>query len=234
MTEGGKTRLAPGGAPYRLRMLCGAATILALTAAAGSSAQAQEAQPAARLSFTKVLKGSVPEYVSLTVDADGQATYDGRQLADAPSPRTLRISAGTTTRLFSLAESLGYFRSLNLESRHKVADLGRKTLTYEANGATGRVEYNYTENRTAQELTEQFEKIANVEEHISQLEYATKYDPLSLPGQLRQIQVELNEHALLETALLVPTLEKIASNSRFLHLAQSRAQDILDRVREEH
>jgi len=41
----------------------------------------------------------------------------------------------------------------------------------------------------------------------------------------------LNEHGLLETELLVPTLEKIANNPRLLHLAQVRAQDILKRIR---
>ncbi|MGD1154595.1 MAG: hypothetical protein ABSA41_02080 [Terriglobia bacterium] len=193
---------------------------------------AQDSRPIARLAFTKSLKGSVPEYVALSVDANSQGTYDGRKLADAPSPRPLQISPATTQRLFSLAESLGYFRSLTLESRHKVANLGQKTLTYEAGGQVSRVQFNYTENRTAQQLTDLFERISNVEEHIAQLDYAIKYDPLSLPQQLRQIQIELDEHSLLETELLVPTLEKIVSNPRFLHLAQSRAQEILKRIQE--
>lgn len=194
------------------------------------AALAQDSRPVPRLAYTKSLKGSAPEYMALSVDANGQGTYDGRQLADPPSPRPLQISPATTQRLFSLAESLGYFRSLTLESRHKVANLGQKTLTYEAGGQGSRVEFNYTENRTAQQLADLFERIGNVEEHIAQLAYAIKYDPLSLPQQLRQIQIELDEHSLLETQLLVPTLEKIASNPRFLHLAQSRAQEILKRI----
>jgi len=172
--------------------------------------------------------------MSLTVDSDGAATYDGRAMADPPSPRPLQISQSTTAHLFSLAESLGNFRGSQLESRHKVADLGKKTLTYEGRGETNRVEFNYTENHTAQQLVEEFEKISNVEQHIAQLEYAIKYDPLGLPEQLRQIQIELNQHALIEADLLTPTLQKITSNSHFLHLAQSRAQDILGRIHEQN
>ncbi len=193
---------------------------------------AQDSRPVPRLAFTKSLKGSVPEYLALSVDANGQGTYEGRKLTDPPSPCPLQISPATTQRLFSLAESLGYFRSLSLESRHKVANLGLKTLTYEAGGQVSRVQFNYTENRTAQQLTDLFEKIGNVEDHIAQLDYAIKYDPLGLPQQLRQIQIEIYEHNLLETELLVPTLQKIASNPRFLHLAQSRAQEILRRIQE--
>jgi hypothetical protein len=194
--------------------------------------RAQDLRSVPRLAYTKTLKGSVPEYVALSVDANGQGRYQGRKLADAPSPRALQISPATTQRLFALAESLDYFRSLTLESRHKVADLGQKTLTYEAGGQVSRVQFNYTENRAAQQLIGLFERIGNVEEHIAQLDYAAKYDPLSLPQQLRQIQIQLDEHSLLETELLVPTLEKIASNPRFLHLAQARAQEILKRIRE--
>jgi hypothetical protein len=193
---------------------------------------AQDSRPVPRIAYTKTLKGSVPEYMALSVDANGQGTYEARKLADAPSPRPLQISPATTQQLFSLAESLDYFRSLSLESRHKVANLGQKTLTYEAGGQVSRVQFNYTENRTAQQLTDLFEKIGNVEGHISQLEYAMKYDPLSLPQQLREIQIELYERNLLEAELLVPTLQKIASNPRFLHLAQSRAQEILRQIQE--
>lgn len=108
--------------------------------------------------------------------------------------------------------------------------MGLKTLTYESGAETNRVEYNYTENRTAQQLTDLLEKIANVEEQISQLEYAMKYDPLGLPQILRQIQEGLDEHNYVEPALMVPTLEKISANNRFMHLAKSRAEEIMQRI----
>ncbi len=201
--------------------------ILTLTLRGGATAHA-DSVPC--LTFTKILQGSAPEYMHLRVDADGKATYDGRKLADPPNPRPLEISRATTARLFSLAESLGYFRGLTLESRHKVANMGLKTLTYETGGQVSRVEYNYTENRTADELSLLFEKISAVEEHVAQLDYALKYDHLSLPQQLRQIQMEMDNNDLAEAQLLVPILEKISSNPRVLHLAQSRAQDILTRL----
>ena len=192
--------------------------------------QAQET-PVPRLTFTKTLKGSSPEYMALSIDAKGKGTYDSRKLDDPPAPRPLQISEGTTARIFSLAESLNDFRSLDLNSHHKVANMGLKTLTYEAGKDINKVQYNYTENRTAQQLTELFEKIGNVEEQITQLEYEMKYDHLSLPEALRQIQDGLDDHNYAEAALMIPTLEKISSNPHFLHLAQSRAQEIMQRIR---
>jgi hypothetical protein len=207
----------------------GAVVCLALLAAVHPS-RAQESPSGARITFTKTLKGSTPEYFALTIDASGQGTYDSHKLDDAPAPRPLQISAGTTAQIFSLAASLNHFRAIDLDSHRKVANMGLKTLSFEDGKESNRAQYNYTENRTARHLTDMFEKISSVEEQIGQLEYAMKYDHLSLPEDLLQIQEDLAANNYLEPSLMVPTLEKIVSNSRFMHLAQSRAQDILQKI----
>lgn len=231
MTRGGSFTITPSFEVRRVCSLCLAAAFLALLPVV-YTLQAQVAPAAPRLTFTKILKGSSPEYLVLSIDSNGQGTYDSHKLEDSPSPRPLQISTGTTAQIFSLAESLNYFRSLHLESHHKVANMGLKTLAYEAGGEIHKVQYNYTENRAAQQLTEMLEKISNVEERIAQLEYSMKYDHLSLPQTLREIQQSLDDHNFAEAALMIPTLEKISTNPHYMHLAQSRAQEIMQRIRE--
>jgi len=227
-----------GSSPIRIRSkmlwtgsLCMVSAFLGILPGATCS-EAQVSTSVPRITFTKTLKGSSPEYMALSIDASGEGSCDLRKLDDAPDPHPLRISAATTSRIFSLAQALNNFRSNDLESRHKVANMGLKTLTYEGGGETNKVQYNYSENRTAVELSETFEKIGNVEEQIAQLEYAMKYDHLSLPEDLLQIEEGLNDHDYIEAALMIPTLEKISANPRFLHLAQSRAQEIVQRIQE--
>jgi hypothetical protein len=195
-----------------------------------STFPAQTATSVPRLTFTKTLKGSSPEYMAVSLDAGGNGTYDSHKLEDGPNPRPMQVSAGTTAQIFSLAQSLNYFRSLNLDSRQKVANLGLKTLTYQAGNEINKVQYNFTEKRPAQQLAEIFEKISNVEERINDLEYAMKYDHLSLPQTLGQIQKDLNDQNYVEAQLMIPTLEKIATDPRFMHLAQSRAREIVRRI----
>lgn len=190
----------------------------------------QETGGPARIVYTKVLKGSTPEYLAVEVDSNGSGTYDGRTLDEPPSPRPVKLSSVTTQRLFELAGVLNNFRSVDLESHKRVANLGTKTLTYEGNGQKNRAKFNYTLRREAQELAELFEKIASVEQHIQVLEYAIKYDHLRLPKELLQIQIDLENKALADPELMVPALQQIARNPRFLHLAQVRAQNILQRL----
>jgi hypothetical protein len=216
----------------RFRFLCLFSALLAVTGCVASPGflLAHGAGGPPRLTFTKILKGSVPEYLEINVDSNGESIYEGRRLDEPPDPRPFELSAATTRRLFELAAKLNYFRSMDLESHKKVANLGMKTFTYQDEGQENRAQFNFTQNRTAQELAGLFEKIASVEERIVTLEYAIKYDHLSLPKHLLQIQIDLNNKALADPELLVPALEQIIRNPRFLHLAQARAQDILRRV----
>jgi hypothetical protein len=195
-----------------------------------AAVHAEDVGAPAKLTYSKVLEGSIPEYMMISVDSEGKGVYEGRQLAEPSSPRPFRLSPSTTQELFELCEQLNYFQSIDLESHKKVANLGLKSFAYEGGGRKNRVEFNYSRRRQAQELTGLFERIGSVQEHIATLEYAIKYDHLSLPGELRLIQINLDKKALAAPELMVPDLEEIVRNRRFLKIAQTRAQKILQRI----
>lgn len=184
------------------------------------------------IGFSKTLKGGSPEYVELRIDANGRGTYQSRSSEDAVAPVSLQVSAATIAQIFSLAKSLNYFHSLNLDTHRKIADMGLKTLTYQNGNEVNKVQFNYTEKRAGQRLTDIFERISNVEERISDLEHAMKYDRLSVPEILAQIQDGLENDSFVETPLMIPTMEKISADPHLMHLAQSRAQEILKRIRQ--
>jgi hypothetical protein len=216
----------------RIRVLL---PFLSLVLAAGSHPAAMFPQGAgipAKLIYSRTFKGSTPEYIAIRLDATGSGTYEGRKLdeSQAQGPRPFQLSSGTTERIFALAGQLHDFRGIQLESHKKVANLGEKSFTYQQGGALNRVAFNYTENRTARDLVDVFEAIGMVEQHVAALEFEMKYDPLNLSQELLQIQAELKDKTLTDLQMLVPTLEKIAHGPRFLHLAQARAQEIIDQV----
>ena len=214
---------------HSLRSLCLGIAILTLTVQAGTLL-GQSPASGPRITFTKTLIGSTPEYFALKIDAAGNGTYDSHKVDDPSSPRPLQISAKTTGQIFSLARSLNFFRSIDLDSHRKVANMGMKTLIYEDAGQTNTVQFNYSENHSAKDLADLLEKIANVEERIGQLEYAMKYDRLNLPHLLGQIQYGMESGYFAEPEMMLPTLEKIANDSHYLHLAQTRAIAIEKRI----
>ncbi|HUY14172.1 MAG TPA: hypothetical protein VMX16_11170 [Terriglobia bacterium] len=195
-------------------------------------AEAQESPGGASLSYTKVLKGSIPEYEKVTVNADGAGQYDGRKLTDAPDPRPFKLTPAVVSKLFDLAASLEDFQNVDLESHKRVANLGRKTFVYRKGAEQFQCVFNYTLNRKARELTNLFEGLAAVENHLATLEYSMKYDHLGLPRDLTEIQADLDQGALTDPALLAPDLKEIIQDSRYLHIAQVRAQRILDQIQD--
>lgn len=201
-------------------------------AAQPSPSDPSNTSSAARIVYTRTLAGSIPEYLAVTVNSDGSGTYEGRSLKEKQPPRPLKLSTATTEQIFALATALDDFR-VPLESHKRVADLGLKTFTFVQGSEKHEVEFNYTTKATARDLTDLFERIAGVEEHMDALQYQVKYDPLSLPRELLQIQIDLQHNALADPELMVPELEEIANNPRLLHIAQVRAQDILKTVNHE-
>lgn len=187
-----------------------------------------------RLIYTKEMKGSVPAYEKIAVNADGSGEYLSRSPNEPLSPRAFRLSPQVTRKLFALAGKLHDFRGIKLESHKRVADLGLKTLKYENGGRDYIVQFNYSLDRTAQELTDLFESVGSVERHIQALDYAMKYDRLGLPRQLELIQIDLANKALVDPELMRPTLNEIIRNPRFMHLAQIRAESILQQIQEKN
>jgi len=223
--------MSPKGPPsksiWAAAILGAAAFFLPPSAAAG------QGDPLPRITFTKVLKGSSPEFESVTVDKSGAAACDTRKLRDSANPRAFKLSPATTQRIFGLAARLHNFQGVELESRKPVANLGRKTLTYERGGETHSVEFNYTANRDEEELANVFEGIVSVNLHVQTLDFSIRYDPLGLPHELSLIQMDLERKALADPELLTPQLEAIVRDSRFLHLAQVRAENILQELRQD-
>ncbi len=181
----------------------------------------------AQIGYTKILKGSVPEYEKILVNADGSGEYDGRSLNAPPNPLRFQLSAATTQRLFGLAADLKDFNGVRLESGKHVADLGLKTFQYEAGGQDYSCQFNYSTNREAQELADFFEGIGAVERHIAALKYDLKYDLLGLPKELRLIQSDLDNDALVDPQMMAPVITAIARDPRVMHFAQLRARRIL-------
>jgi hypothetical protein len=216
--------------PRRYRVLIPLLGLVIVASSYPASIFPQAAAVPPKLTYSRVFKGSTPEYLRLSVDSKGSGTFEGHKLDEAQSPRPFQLSAATTQRIFALTAQLEYFQALDLESHKKVANLGQKTLTYQQGEEVNRVVFNYTENRSARELVDIFEALGTVEEHIATLEFEMKYDPLGLSQELSQIQSELDNKSLADPEILLPTLEKIARSSRFLHLAQVRAQQIIARL----
>jgi len=193
--------------------------VLALTAASPDTP---------RLSYSKSFPGSTPPWVEITIEKSGAGQYKEDPKDD--DPLKFQLAGGDLSQLFSLADKLDRF-SRPLESGLKVANMGMKTFRYEADGHSGEVKFNYSEDPDARLLSDFFERISETERSLIDLETAVRFDKLGVQQTLLRIEILRDQKRLVAPEQFLPMLDRIVKNESFLHMARDRAANLGEWIR---
>ncbi len=200
--------------------------LLAHSTCATASAQA------AKLTFRRIFPSSTPELIEITVREDSDAaTYEIRQLEEDAGSVPFEVSAALRAKMFTYAAELHHFQGLDLDVHRKIANLGEKTFRWEQGTQKFETKFNYTLNSPATQLLLIFEGLARQQEHYSVLSRRMKYDRLGINDALLQFESDLNRGLIPEPARLLPPLEQLYNDSKFVEIARQRARNLADRVR---
>jgi hypothetical protein len=194
------------------------------------------AQPAgaAEITYRKIFKTSYPEFVEIKVNESGAGTYDIRQLDEEANPQPFEISAPLAQRIFSLAAKLHNFQGVDLDVHRRLANLGEKTLQYENGTEKHETKFNYTLDDSAAQLMNIFEGLARQTSDISDLVRTMRYDRLGVNDVLLQIESDLNNKLIPEPERLLPTLDQLAGDDKFIEIARQRARTLAGHIRSTH
>jgi hypothetical protein len=204
-----------------------AATNLEKSSAVNPSAE----DSGAVLSFRKVFKSSTPEYTEIRVRQSGPCTYDLRSLADAADPQPLEVSTTLREKMFALAAQLQNFRGADLDIKRRIANLGEKTFRYERGSEVYEAHFNYTMNTAANQLLHIFEGLARQQDLMNTLTRRMKYDRLGVNDALTQLDSDFQRKLLPEPEAMLPALERIANDTRFVDIARQRARALVEAIR---
>jgi hypothetical protein len=186
------------------------------------------AADAPRLFFSKAFPGSVPAYMQLTIDPGGAVEY--REAPDDELPLKFKLTAGEAETVFGLAEKLGHFKN-PLESPLKVAFMGKKTFRWENGSEKAEQQFNYSEDLSAQQLLDWFERMAESAQHRIDLERAAKYDRLGVDKVLRQLFAAIDRKRLVGLEQYLPMLDRVANNESYMHTARAKAAEMAEIIR---
>lgn len=185
----------------------------------------------ATITYRRVFKGSNPEFIEIKISEAGSASYDIRQLSEDADPQPFQVGDAIRTRIFELAGELHNFAGLDLDVHRRIADLGEKTFRYEKGSEVHEARYNYTLNRSAQQLAITFEGLFQQQRDLMTLEQRLKYDRLGVNDALHQFEDDLGQRTLPEPERLLPVLDKIAADSRVVEVARQLARALAERIR---
>jgi hypothetical protein len=206
--------------------------LIGLTCAAAGAAHSVPAPAGAKLTFRRVFKSSSPEFIEIAVREDSDAAaYEIRQLDEDAGPSPFQVSAGLRTKMFELAAQLNRFQGQDLDVHRKIANLGEKTFKWESGSEVHETKFNYTLNSAAAELLRIFEGLARQQEHFDLITRRMRYDRLGINDALLQFESDLNRSLLPEPQRVLPILDQIAGDSRFVDIARQRARSLAQRIR---
>jgi hypothetical protein len=185
----------------------------------------------ATISYRRVFKGSVPEFIEIKVSEHGAATFELRQLDEESDPQPFEVSQTVRDKIFELAVALKNFAIPDLDVQKRIANLGQKTFRYERDSETHETTFNYTLDANANQLTQIFEGLARQQGDLVTLQRRVKYDRLGVNDALRQFESDLERRLLPEPERVVPVLDQIAADSRFMEIVRTRARALAERIR---
>ena len=196
------------------------------------AALAAPATSGAKLTFRRVFKGSSPEFIEINVREDSDvAAYEIRQLDEDAGASPFQVGAALRAKMFDLAAQLKHFQGQDLDVHRRIANLGEKTFRWESGAEVHETKFNYTLNPAAAELLRIFEGLARQQEHADLIMRRMRYDRLGINDALLQFESDLNRSLLPEPKRLLPMLEQIAGDSKFVDIARQRARSLAERIR---
>ena len=206
--------------------------LLAVWIALPGAASAAQGDGTGRVvTFTKEFPGSVPPFYSVTVRENGEAVY--KTEPEDEQPIEFQLPADVASEIFTLAGKLGESPERTLESKRRVANMGKKTVELLEGGEQFATSFNHTEVPEALELLGLFERISATQQHAIRLEYLARFDRLGVVKALLQLEIDLDNGRLIGAEQLVPMLERIRTDRAIAQIAQGRAVQILGKIQAE-
>lgn len=194
----------------------------ALASAAGSAV----------FTYRRIFKSSTPEFIEIKINEDADAaTFEIRQLEEDAGAMPFEVSHALRAKIFELISQLHYFKGLDLDVHRKIANLGEKTFRWERGSDGNEVKFNYTVNTEAAQLLQICEGLARQQELVELLERRMKYDRLGVNDALLQLEADLSKGVLPEPQRLLPLLDQISGDYRFVEIARQRARALAEKIR---
>jgi hypothetical protein len=163
--------------------------------------------------------------IQLDPDAKGEVKFKRRQAETVNV--AIQLSSAGRQKFLALLGATNYLEHPEtFESGRKIADLGAKHLTIETPGGKREGTFNFSLRKDVTDLSNFFEGLINQETLEFDIANAMKFERLSVPKRLEQVENELKSNRISDPERLVPMLEKIESDQQIMNYARSQAGKI--------
>ncbi len=175
-------------------------------------------------------------HIVLEHDANGRGQITFAMLNEETSiTEPLELSQAVVSRIAALWHALGFLDSQeDYQSERKYPHLGTMRLRMEQESRKRTAEFNWTNNKDAFALVEEYRRAADQAILVFDISVARESQPLNGPKLMEQIESMLRRNVLSDPRQLLPLLKDISTDEHLPLIARNHALRLIKRIEKQH
>lgn len=171
------------------------------------------------------------KHVIIEHDSNGRGRFSFERQNESLVSEPLQISPAPLNRILTLYSTLGFLESgTNYQSEKQFPHLGTVRLTMQRQTRKRTAEFNWTNDKAAAELREEYRRLADQALFVFDMEVARANQPLNAPKLLEGLESLLRRNGLSDPEQLVPLLTEITTDDHLPLIARNHAGRILKKI----
>jgi hypothetical protein len=160
----------------------------------------------------------------------GKITFQ-RKGEEASIEEPIELSIGALGRVLGAWTELRFLESTeNYQSERQYAHMGTMRLKMEHDSLKRTAEFNWTNNKTASSLANEYRRVADQAILIFDISVARETQPLNAPKLMEEIELQLKRNGLSDPQQLVPLLTDISTDEHLPLIARNHALRLIKKL----
>src|SRR5207244_2383025 len=174
----------------------------------------------------------ITSHIVIEHDALGRGKISFERKGEATSiVEPIELSAGALGRIFGLWTDLRFLDSTeDYQASKNFAHLGTYRLTMNDGKRKRTAEFNWSNNASAWNLTQEYRRVADQAIFIFDVTVARENQPLNTPGLLNQLESLYTRNGLSDPKQLVPLLKDLRTDEHIPLIARNHADRLLKKI----
>jgi hypothetical protein len=136
----------------------------------------------------------------------------------------IELSPATLVKIKDTLTALNFLDSTETyQTPRDYSTMGNVTVTYKRDGRSRTVKYNWSDNKNAKALADEYRRISNDYIWRFEITLARENQPLSAPSLMDQMADYLNRNEISDPPHMLPLLRELANDERIPLIARDRA-----------
>lgn len=171
-------------------------------------------------------------HILIEHDATGRGKITFERLGEETSvSEPVELSTGALGRILGLWSALRFLDSTeNYQSEKQFPHLGTMKLRLEQDERNRIAEFNWTNNRDASALVNEYKRVADQAIFVFDVSVARENQPLNTPKLMEQLQAMIDHNGVSDAQQLVPLLREITTDDHVPLIARNHAERLLKRI----